>query len=495
LAGTANQHAGRAASAGYRLVSALNPGASSTSISSVAWDARDSIVAASDKNGSTYLWNAATGAPHGLPLAGPDAAYSTAFSPDGTILATGYQDGSTSLWSTATGRLLTRLHDPGGSAGKEVDSVAFSGDGRTLATSDGNGYANLWRVGNGGASVVPIASLADPAGAGVYSVAFSSQGTIATGDYDGNVYLWNPAARTVAASFVLPGGACGVSQICAAVSGLAFTGDGAVLAAGNLSGNAELWSVRASRGAAIQTASEGSPVIWAMSFGGTNVLAAACGNGHAYLWRVNTARLTAAISGDVTDPRPGSLGVGAVTFSPDGRHLVTGDTSGVAYLWGGGARPRAASQSWSSSPALTITPASLGGVTIGMTLARASAAAGGALVPVGDGVYYPRGKTGYGLSVRADGAGGTVSCVSAVGRPGGPAVATPQGFRLGQTLAQLKAVYGSSLRYVPAPAGGIQPLPGYVVTSNAGTLVFWTTKGIVTHIAAGPHVLPSTDCT
>jgi hypothetical protein len=143
---------------------------------------------------------------------------------------------------------------------------------------------------------------------------------------------------------------------------------------------------------------------------------------------------------------------------------------------------------------LVITQDSLGAVTIGMTIKHASAAAGEPLTPVGDGVYYPRGDESTGLSVQAD--QGTVGCVSASAYPGDPVphVTTAQGFPLGGTLARLKAVYGTGLRYVPAPAGGIEIRPGYVVSLPGGNLSFSVSGGIVKNISAGPRVVPSTDC-
>jgi hypothetical protein len=156
---------------------------------------------------------------------------------------------------------------------------------------------------------------------------------------------------------------------------------------------------------------------------------------------------------------------------------------------------RAAGQPWDSGE-LTITPDSLGAVTIGMTIAQASAAAGVQLVPVGDGVFGPRGGTPRGLSVASD----PVGCVAAQQTPGVPGVATPQGFPLGGTLAQLKALYGSSLRFVPAPSGGITPNPGYVVSFPDGNLAFlvgngtFFRRGSVYMIIGGPGALPSTEC-
>jgi serine/threonine protein kinase len=318
-------------SAGYHLAARLNPGPSTVSVTGVALSS--ALVAASDKNGNTYLWNVATGAAYGPVLSGPPAspaAYYTAFSPDGSVLATGFQDGSTYLWSAATGKLLARLHDPGRSNGEEVNALAFSPDGRTLATADGNGNTTLWNI--TGTQVSRGVSLADPAGTGVYSVAFSSNGVLATGDYYGHVYLWD--SGTVTATFSIPGGTCNVqTTICGAVSGLAFNGDGAVLAAASINGNAELWSVSGKHEAAMATATQGNPAIWGMAFGGDRTLAIACADGRINIWRVNPGSLTATMAGSLTDPRSGGDGIGAVTISANGRYLVAGDTNGSAYAW------------------------------------------------------------------------------------------------------------------------------------------------------------------
>jgi hypothetical protein len=154
--------------------------------------------------------------------------------------------------------------------------------------------------------------------------------------------------------------------------------------------------------------------------------------------------------------------------------------------------PQASPQRWTSSN-LAITPHALGAVRIGMTISQASAAAGQPLEPVGDGVLYPLGKASSGLSVVDS--NGRVSCVSASDYSNKDhTVATPQGFALGGTLAQLKAVYKSTLRFVPAPNTGMDTISGYVVGFPDGNLVFWISGGIVRGIGGGPGLLPSSDC-
>ncbi|WP_308402872.1 hypothetical protein [Streptomyces sp. AC550_RSS872] len=68
---------------------------------------------------------------------------SAVFSPDGRTLATGGDGGATvRLWDTATGRTRATLTNPTGAA---VHSIAFSPDGHTVAIAAGKNV-QLWDV-------------------------------------------------------------------------------------------------------------------------------------------------------------------------------------------------------------------------------------------------------------------------------------------------------------------------------------------------------------
>jgi len=211
--------------------------------------------------------------------------------------------------------------DPG-SSGQHVDSVAFSPDGKLLASGDADGNTYLWDTATG----QQVGALPAPASTKVFSVAFSPDGTVlATGDRNGSTYLWDSVTRALIATVRDPGGM--------AVNSVAFSPSGGLLATGDKNGRSYLWHVLDGGHATTLAGTLPDPAgagIWALAFSpdGTKLATADFG-GQTYLW--NPQAPAAPPAGPYTIP--GRQYATAVAFSPDGALLATGDVDGDTYLW------------------------------------------------------------------------------------------------------------------------------------------------------------------
>ena len=139
----------------------------------------------------------------------------------------GRQSGTIKLWDVATGTNIATFEEP--SAG--VYSVAFSPDGTMLASGSGwwNGLVKLRDVATG-TNIATFEGHTEQ----VKSVAFSPDGmTLASGSMDGTVKLWDVATGTNITTF--EGHSAGVYEI-------AFSPDGTILASGSQDGTVKLWN-------------------------------------------------------------------------------------------------------------------------------------------------------------------------------------------------------------------------------------------------------------
>jgi eukaryotic-like serine/threonine-protein kinase len=254
------------------------------------------------------------------------AAVSVAFSPTGKLLAVGSRaqffspdGGAVYLWDLASKKIIATLTDPNG---KGVDSVAFGPEGSTLVAGDLDGTTYMWNV----ATRKVIARLTDPGGQGVGSVAFNPDGTtVIAGDLDGTTYMWNVATRKVIARLADPGGQ--------QVDSVAFSPDGATLAVGDDNGNTYVWDLTDQKiiatlhhpqsgvSASVPTVSD------SVVFGPGGTTLAVGFYGCTSIWNLAARKVISSLCD------PGSYGVISVAFGPRGTTLATADANGVTFLW------------------------------------------------------------------------------------------------------------------------------------------------------------------
>jgi serine/threonine protein kinase len=138
---------------------------------------------------AVFLWNMSNGDRVAtLHAPGGEGVTDVAFSPDGTLLAAADANGSTLLWDVATGTLVATLTGPGvqtGPGAHWVNSVAFSPDGTLLAAAQ-NHHVYLWDV----ATHALAGTFTNTSSEQIWSVAFRPDGKeIAAADGNGYVYV------------------------------------------------------------------------------------------------------------------------------------------------------------------------------------------------------------------------------------------------------------------------------------------------------------------
>ena len=260
---------------------------------------------------------------------------SLAFSPDGKVLACGggelTKSGEVKLWNTQTGTLLRTL----GGHSDSVTSVAFSGDGKLVASGSGINVISssdsvvtlgrtvselkLWDAGKG-----QLLHNLNPPG-GVSAVAFSADGkALASGGGDKSVSLWDVQSGQLRRKLT---GHEGV------ITAIVFSPDGETLASGSTDLTVRLWNAQS--GELLKTFKDHQFLITSIAFspdGKTVATGSALVHqlggpisGRTRLWNVQTGELTRAST------EMANL-VTSVSFSPDGKTLVSSTRAGWIYF-------------------------------------------------------------------------------------------------------------------------------------------------------------------
>ena len=305
-------------------------------IHSMAFDPDSATLASASWDNTVWLRDTVTWQPRIILREYTSAVRGIAFSSDGRTLATGggWEDGRVRLWDMETGRRKAIF---GGHA-DGISSIAFRPYSNTIATvgdDEAGGYnrIRLWNTDTG-----QLKSTITAHTSAILSLAFSPDGTtlataggwpgksVSSHEQDVAIRLWNPDTGRLKITLM------GATH---SVRAVAFSPDGATLAAGIRDRNIQLWDVPT--GELVVTLRGNRQPVNSVAFSPDgNTLAGGSGNGNwgtegaVHLWNIPTRELSATLTEEGSP-------VNSVAFSPDGRILATGHgdwkTEDIVQLW------------------------------------------------------------------------------------------------------------------------------------------------------------------
>jgi WD40 repeat protein/transcriptional regulator with XRE-family HTH domain len=264
-------------------------------------------LAVANMDGAPKVWDIATRKElfsligHTRPCDGID------YSPDGRLIATSDDAGIVKVWDSASGHEFLSLTHSG-----NIHSVAFSPDSKSLASGSEDGTLKVWETATGNG----ILSLRGASG--LYGVAFMPDGKqlVAAGQ-DGTVRVWDVVSGLQL--LTLAGNTSTVTSV-------SISPDGKRIASSGYDGTVKIWD--ASPGRELHTIMGHTDVVWdvAYSYGaGMAWLGSVSADGTAKLWDPATGQAERILSQND--------GLTSLAFSPNGKHLATGTTSGNVILW------------------------------------------------------------------------------------------------------------------------------------------------------------------
>jgi WD40 repeat protein len=239
------------------------------------------------------------------------AVLSLAFSANGRLIATGGADGKARVWSVAEGLPAPPFTHEAGIRGDDVLAVSFSPDSKRLLTVGGDRFARIFTVGG------PDSPLRLNNVVLVNSARFSHDGKlVATGGSDLIVRTWNPATGQKVDEFPTTG----------QTTDLAFSPDDRFLAAaGSIDTTARIWNVPTGDLVGIVSSHRSGVQSVTFSPDGRTVLTTGR-DGKVFLSKSEGGFLQAALLGQ-------RAAVPNASFSPDGRRVITAGEDGSARIW------------------------------------------------------------------------------------------------------------------------------------------------------------------
>jgi WD40 repeat protein len=281
------------------------------SVLTTSFGADDHMIATGGADGKLRLWPSPNAPVLELAIHNGQRVRDIQFSPDGRLLVTGGEDGMGRVWDAASGALLGRLPHGRGSA-DWVESATFDHNGSRVVTAGDDGTAKVWDTKKDS----PLATLAAD-GRPLRTADFSPDGaSVAAAGEGPAVFLWRPLDRRLPDE---------LGRHTSRIESVAFAPDGGSVASASWDGTVRLWQIDDPNKRLPPLRGDGKELSSVAFSSDGSRLAAGGFSGSVWVWDSQTRRLVTRL--------PGRQVIWNLSFSRDGRFLVTAAEDGVARVF------------------------------------------------------------------------------------------------------------------------------------------------------------------
>lgn len=298
------------------LLAGLEGHESGRAVTALDWNPAGNRLVSTDNSGTVIEWDVAQFSPLQMLDGAEDGLLDAAYLADGNRFVVAGETGTLTTWETGSNSPATSAEltpDPAAVA------TAWSADRSQMAVAALTGEITLWPLADGVPAIEPAAILkGHPAPADwVTSLSWNPAGDQLAASLGHEMIIWDTEKQS--RLYTLTGHE-------AAVSSVAWSPDGEVVASGDKSGRIMLWEAGTGRRIRSLTGHTRPVTDLDWSPDSSQLASAGSTDDTVLIWNVDTAQVLHTLKGETN-------GLWSVGWSPDGNTLATGGSDGQLLLW------------------------------------------------------------------------------------------------------------------------------------------------------------------